>query len=105
MTATDCAGRPAHDDRRLVDLVGTALTDPDMHTDTRMRLHRELTELLRRAHPNLPETGEGDSAPAEGGAHLPSLLERVLVDPNLHTDVRLRLHREIQEILRHHSGS
>ena len=28
------------------------------------------------------------------------MLSSVLVDPNLHTDVRMRIHREISEILR-----
>jgi hypothetical protein len=68
----------------LVDLVDSVLVDPNLHTDTRMRLHREIGELLRAKH----------------GDHLPALLHSVLVDPNLHTDLRMRLHREISEMVR-----
>ena len=71
-----------------------------MRTDTRMRLHRELGELLHRAHADL--RGSGEAPPSEPSSHLPSVLEDVLVDPDLHTDARLRLHHEIQEILRRH---
>jgi hypothetical protein len=106
MSATDSAGRAGHDDRQLVDLVASALVNPNLHTDTRMRLHRELTELLWRAHKDLRQSGKGADTelevPTEGG-HLPGVLESVLVDPSLHTDARLRLHREIQELLRRHA--
>jgi hypothetical protein len=33
------------------------------------------------------------------GGRLPDVLESVLVDPNLHTDTRLRLYGQIAEIL------
>ena len=33
------------------------------------------------------------------GGRLPDLLETVLVDPNLHTDTRMRLHEQIAQIL------
>jgi hypothetical protein len=107
-TSERSAGQPGHADRQLVDLVGAALVDPNMHTDMRMRLHRELTELLSRAHEDLHGSGGGagaDHAAVAESGHVPSLLEAVLVDPNLHTDARLRLHHEIQNILRSHGGS
>jgi hypothetical protein len=34
------------------------------------------------------------------GDRVPSLLRAVLVDPNLHTDARMRLYREIPEMVR-----
>lgn len=96
------SGDPPGEDRRLVDLATAALVDPNLHTDLRMRLHREITELLRVTH-------EGAHGPAgrevhrrareAHGDHLPDLLTAVLVDPNVHTDMRTRLHREIQEML------
>jgi len=103
-TSERSAGQPGHAERQLVDLVGAALVDPNVHTDMRMRLHRELTELLSRAHEDLHGSrGAGaDHAAAAESSHVPSLLEAVLVDPNLQTDARLRLHREIQDILRRH---
>jgi hypothetical protein len=40
-------------------------------------------------------------APAQPTAeHLPELLRAVLIDPNIHTDVRMRLQREIPRLLR-----
>ena len=35
------------EDKRLVDLVTAVLVDPNVHTDVRMRLHREIAEALR----------------------------------------------------------
>ena len=90
------------EDGELVDLVSTALVDPNLHTDTRMRMSLEITDLLRGAHEDLygsagPE--RHDRAAAEHDHQVPQMLEAVLVDPNLHTDLRMRLHREIQNIL------
>jgi hypothetical protein len=41
------------EDGQLVDLVTSVLVDPNLHTDLRMRLHREITELLRTTHEDL----------------------------------------------------
>ncbi len=97
---------PTHlstEDERLVDLVREALTDPDLHTATRMRLQHELTKLLHDTH----EAAYGPSGHevhtqrlATHGAHLPHVLEDVLVDPNLNTDRRMRLHHQISELVR-----
>jgi hypothetical protein len=38
-------------------------------------------------------------------AELADLLAAVLVDPNLHTDLRMRLHREIRVVLARAHGS
>jgi hypothetical protein len=38
------------EDRHLVDLVSTALTDPNLHTDMCMCLRREIPELVRATH-------------------------------------------------------
>lgn len=94
--------RGAGQDHELVDLVSKALVDPNIHTDLRMRLEREIGELLRGAHDELygaqaPEVHR--RAVAAGGGHLPSVLSSVLVDPNLHADMRMRIYREIDEML------
>ncbi len=89
-------------DHRIVDLVNTALVDPNLHTDTRMRLHEEITQILRTAHEDTyGPSGRGthEQRLAEHDHHLPKVLESVLVDPNLTTDRRMRLHQEIAELL------
>lgn len=92
------------EDGKLVDLVGDVLVDPSLHTDTRMRISNEISELLRAAHEDLYGR-EGhekyERTAATHDYHVPRMLEAVLVDPNLHTDVRMRLHREIEELLSH----
>ena len=35
------------EDKQLVDLVTSVLVDPNIHTDTRMRLFEEISRLLR----------------------------------------------------------
>ena len=91
------------EDGKLVDLVTAALVDPTLHTDTRMRISHQITRLLRRAHEDLygPEGRERhERTAAEHDHQVPRMLHAVLVDPNLHTDLRMRLHREIEGILR-----
>jgi ribosome maturation protein Sdo1 len=91
------------EDRELVDLVEAVLVDPNVHTDLRMHLAQEITELLRTAHEHAygPRGVEVHERALEAhGGHVPGVLAEVLVDPNLHTDVRMRVHREISEILR-----
>jgi hypothetical protein len=43
-----------HEDQRLADLLADVLVDPNLHTDTRLRLHREIAQILasarQRAH-------------------------------------------------------
>ena len=92
----------SREDRQIVDLVSAALVDPNLHTDTRMRLHEEIGQILRKAHedtygPTGHETHE--QRLADHDHHLPRVLESVLVDPNLTTDRRMRLHQEISELL------
>lgn len=98
----------APEDGHLVDLAAAALVDPNLHADLRLRLHREITELVATTHetihgpahpdtPRLPAAGE--PAPQDQSASV-ALLQSLLVDPNLHTDLRMRLHREIPEMVR-----
>jgi len=90
-------------DEQLVDLVESVLVDPNLHTDTRMRLYHELTELLQKERQGLPGTATGDVAGwsrTPEDRELPKMLEEVLVDPNLPTDERMRLHKEISELVR-----
>ena len=92
----------ADDDRRLIELLDSVLVDPNLHTDTRLRVHAEIDEILRGAHNELhraagPEVYARKLEVHDG--HLPDVLASVLVDPNLHTDTRLRLHHQIAEIL------
>jgi len=94
---------PTGEDGKLVDLVKAALADPNLHTDLRMRLHHEITEMLRTAQEDVygPAGREAHQRQLAAQDHeLPRMLEAVLVDPNLHTDLRMRLHREIPELLR-----
>ena len=91
------------EDRRLVDLVTAVLVDPNVHTDLRMRLHREITEVLRTAQRELHGCSSGNGRVATfdaSGENVSTLLMAVLVDPTLHTDRRMRLHREIRAVLR-----
>ncbi len=85
-----------------MDLLAAVLVDPNLHTDRLMRLHREVSRILRAAHRDLyRETGQElpSDAPEAPGDPLPDLLTAVLVDPNLYTDLRIRLHREIRFVL------
>jgi len=103
------------EDKQLVDLVTAVLVDPNLHTDTRMRLDQEITEILRSADADLYHRKSrelraradshhpSDTAPAPEEPYVdaaPDVLTSVLVDPNLHTDARMRIHNEIAEILR-----
>ena len=91
-----------NDDAQLVQLVNDVLVDPNVHTDLRMRLSHEIPALLLDAHEDLyGRSGLEMHARrvAAHGDHLAGLLESVLADPNLHTDLRMRLHQEIAELL------
>jgi hypothetical protein len=90
------------EDQKLVDLLADVLVDPNLHTDTRLRLHQEIAEILRGAHVDLhgPAGHEVHERALEAhGGRLPDLLATVLVDPTLHTDTRMRLHEQIAQIL------
>lgn len=86
------------DDDELVDLVTATLTDTNLHTDTRMRLCQEIEQLLAKTRGEVSGTAQVLPAPGQE-SHLPDLLRAVLVDPNLHTDLRMRLHEEIPALL------
>lgn len=91
------------EDAELVDLLRAVLVDPNLYTDLRMRLHHEISAVLRAVgrdlrHKSVGEVGQRPFEARDG--HLPELLTTVLVDPNLHSDLRTRLHREIRAILR-----
>ena len=90
----------AHD-RELVDLLTAVLVDPNLHTDLRMRLHRQVRAILREVREQLYAGSAGDVQPGaeDHDDQLPDLLTAVLVDPNLYTDLRMRLHREIRAVL------
>lgn len=102
MSSSEERTRLAGEDGQLVDLAAAVLADPNLHTDTRMRLQRQITTLLESSHRELHGTAEDrhETSPAIDDRQVPNLLTAVLVDPNLHTDLRLRLHREITEMLR-----
>jgi hypothetical protein len=97
------APKLAAEDRDLVDLLRAVLIDPNLYTDRRMRLHREISAVLRSAHGELHGESTDDAYEHtldDDGDRLPDLLATVLVDPNLYTDLRMRLHREIRAVLR-----
>jgi hypothetical protein len=90
------------EDRELVDLLTAVLVDPNVHTDLRMRLHRRVSAILRVVHEQLYAGSAGEvqpGAPEADDEHLPDLLTAVLVDPDLYTDLRMRLHRDIRAVL------
>ena len=90
------------DDRELVDLLRSVLVDPNLHTDRRMRLHQQVSAILRAMRRDLHEEAVEDGPEGMFDAaedRLPDLLTAVLVDPNLYTDLRMRLHREIRVVL------
>jgi hypothetical protein len=87
------------DDRALVDLLTAVLVDPNVHTDLRMRLHREVSAILRAAREDLDRAAADGHGVEPENKPLPDLLTAVLVDPDLHTDLRMRLHREIRTVL------
>jgi hypothetical protein len=99
----DGSHTPSDDDHRLLELANAVLVDPQIHTDTRMRLHAEISELLRTtAHEHgywPPGSKEQRRVTATTPEEMAGLLESVLTDPNLHTDTRMRLHRELRDIL------
>ena len=102
MTGPEAAPQLAPEDRELVDLLRQVLVDPNLYTDRRMRLHREIDAVLRSVHRDLYGERADDAyeQALEGlDDRLPDLLRTVLVDPNLYTDLRMRLHREIRGVL------
>ena len=38
-----------NEDQRLADLLADVLVDPNLHTDTRMRLHEQIAQILDSA--------------------------------------------------------
>ncbi len=96
MTSATISGR----DEQLVDLVSTALEDPDLDTDRRMRLQREIREVLHRAHVDVHgQAGrEAHDRLAREHAQVERMLEAVLVDPDIHTDLRMRLLQDIPKL-------
>jgi hypothetical protein len=105
MTEESTTPKLAPQDRELVDLLRAVLVDPNLHTDRRMRLHRKISAVLRSTRHDLYGESADDALDEELDAdRLPDLLTRVLVDPNLYTDLRMRLHREIRALLRSTEG-
>jgi hypothetical protein len=103
VTGETTTAKLADEDRELVELLRAVLVDPNLHTDRRMRLHREISAILRSARHDLygeSATDAREPALEVASERLPDLLTRVLVDPNLYTDLRMRLHREIWAVLR-----
>lgn len=86
-------------DREIIDLLTAVLVDPNLHTDRRMRLHQQVGAILRATRRDLHGEGVVDAPEEASEKHLPDLLRAVLVDPNLYTDLRMRLHREIRVVL------
>jgi hypothetical protein len=102
MTRESTAPKLATEDRELVDLLRAVLVDPNVYTDRRMRLHRKIAAVLRSARHDLYGDSADDAHEDELDAdadRLPDLLTCVLVDPNLYTDLRMRLHREIRALM------
>lgn len=94
--------RECHD-TALVDLVSSVLVDPNLHTDQRMRLHEQIQDLLRDAHPQRYHAAAAhvDAATAAMDEHQRAsrVLAAMLADPNVHTDTRLRLFEQIPRLV------
>jgi len=89
-------------DRALVELLSAALVDPQLHGEVHARLRHEISGLLQIAYDDLygnPGTHAEEPIVVTRGHELPSLLEAVLVDLNLHTDMRAHIHQKIEELL------
>ena len=96
MTSATISGR----DRQLVDLVSRVLEDPELSTDRRMRLQNEIAEVLRQAHEDVHgDAGrEAHEQLAREHERVEHLLHAVLVDPDLNTELRMRLLHEIPKV-------
>jgi len=96
------AGELTADEGRVVDELAAVLVDPGLHTDMRMRLQREIRQMLRATHEEAGgSTGSAahESALAAHGEHLPDLVRAVLTDPNVHSELRMRICREMPVLL------
>ena len=96
------AGELTPAEGKVVDELAAVLADPNLHTDMQMRLQQEVKDLLRSTHeeahgPAGPAVHE--SALATHGEHLPDLVTAVLTDPNVHSELRMRICREIPELV------
>ena len=96
MTSATISGK----DGQLVDLVSAALEDPELSTDRRMRLHKEIASVLRKAHQDVHgDAGrEAHDQLAREHERVDRLLHAVMVDPDLHTDLRMRLIHDIPKV-------
>ena len=86
----------------VVDELSAVLVDPNLHTDMRMHLQREIRQLLRATHEEAhgaAGSATHESALAAHGEHLPDLVTAVLTDPNVHSEMRMRICREIPALL------
>jgi len=63
MTAHDHLEKLSGRDRQLVDLLMQVLVDPNLHTDTRMRLHYEIGKLLDEAREQRPPLSKAVDQP------------------------------------------
>ena len=87
---------------KVVDELAAVLVDPDLHTDMRMHLQQEIKQLLRATHEEAHGSAGSaahESALAAHGEHLPGLVTAVLTDPNVHSELRMRISREITALL------
>jgi hypothetical protein len=87
---------------RLVDLVSSALVDPNLNTERRLRLHDEISQLVLAAHDELHghEQRAAREAVAQTDGGLQTMLASVLVNPDLNTATRMRLHHRISNLVR-----
>ena len=87
-------------DSELVDTVSAALEDPELSTDQRTRLENEIADVVRKAHEDIHgDAGrEAHDELARKHERVDRLLHAVLVDPELHTDLRMRLLHEIPKV-------
>lgn len=106
LVAPSAGQTTTREDNGLVELVRAVLVDPNVHTDMRMHLSHEIPQLLRKAHEDVygPVTGPAryeavERSVAADDDRVARLVMAVLVDPNVHTDMRMRLQDKIPRLV------
>ncbi len=80
----------------LVDLLSAALEDPELSAEQRTRLRKEIEKVLWTAHED--EHGHAGHAPRAHEHDQVDLIRAVLVNPDIHTDTRMRIVQQISKV-------
>ena len=80
----------------LVDLLSAALEDPELSAEQRTRLRKEIEKVLWTAHED--EHGHAGHEPRAHDDQVDRFIRAVLVNPDLHTDMRMRMVQQIEKV-------